>query len=78
MAIGDAAKCLDEFRTTWLNLPDAKIGVTISQSMLKRRTMTNFYNALSLYRENNAINASGVKKSKFYVPRIYMRDQRIV
>jgi type II restriction/modification system DNA methylase subunit YeeA len=50
-AVSDAAKQLDEFRNAWLNPPAEEIGVTISQRMLERRTLTNLYNALTTYRE---------------------------
>ncbi|MEW6405393.1 MAG: hypothetical protein AB1649_26680 [Chloroflexota bacterium] len=36
-------------RQGWLNPPEEDIGVTISERMLKQRTLTNLYNALTLY-----------------------------
>ena len=50
-AIAAAAKYLDDFRTGWLHPPVVEIGVTISEKMLQKRTLTNLYNALTLYRE---------------------------
>ena len=38
IAIGDAAKALDDARNNWLNPPDA------SEAELKKRTLTNLYN----------------------------------
>jgi len=38
-AIADAARALDETRNRWLNPPDA------SDAELKKRTLTNLYNA---------------------------------
>lgn len=39
IAIGDAAKALDDARNAWLNPPDA------TEAELKKRTLTNLYNA---------------------------------
>ncbi|MCB9134394.1 MAG: class I SAM-dependent DNA methyltransferase [Anaerolineales bacterium] len=50
-AIAEAARQLDAFRNAWLFPPENEIGVTISESMLKKRTLTNLYNALTDYRE---------------------------
>ena len=41
---------LVEFRQSWLH-PEG-VGITISEKMVKKRTLTNLYNALTLYREN--------------------------
>jgi hypothetical protein len=50
-AIGTAAKQLDGFRNGWLHPPESEIGVTISEKMLQKRTLTNLYNMLTFYRE---------------------------
>jgi hypothetical protein len=50
-AIAEAARRLVAFRQGWLHPPEDKIGVTISESMLKQRTLTNLYNALTIYRQ---------------------------
>ena len=50
-AIATAAKQLDAMRNGWLHPPAAEIGVTISEKMLQKRTLTNLYNMLTLYRE---------------------------
>ena len=47
-AIASAARELDTFRQAWLNPPG--VGVTISERMLAKRTLTNLYNALEKYR----------------------------
>ena len=49
-AIAEAARELVAFRQAWLNPPSEQIGVTISPSALKKRTLTNMYNALQHYR----------------------------
>lgn len=49
-AITQAAKDLVEFRQSWLH-PNG-VGITISAKLVKKRTLTNLYNALTLYREN--------------------------
>ncbi len=49
-AIADAARQLDAFRNAWLFPPQAEIGITISASMLNKRTLTHLYNALTDYR----------------------------
>jgi type II restriction/modification system DNA methylase subunit YeeA len=52
LAIAEAARQLDQFRTAWLN-PPATQEKTISVGEEKRRnnlTLTNLYNALNLYR----------------------------
>jgi hypothetical protein len=49
-AIAQAARDLVALRDAWLNPPAQDIGVTISQSMLNRRTLTNLYNDLDHYR----------------------------
>ncbi len=50
-AIGAAARRLVELRQGWLHPPEEDVGTVISESMLKRRTLTNLYNALGWYRE---------------------------
>ena len=47
IAIAQAAKQLDDFRNEWLNPPTDQIG----PKALSKRTLTNLYNALMLYRE---------------------------
>ncbi len=47
-AIAAAARELDAFRQAWLNPPG--VGVTISERMVAKRTLTNLYNALEKYR----------------------------
>ncbi len=47
-AIAAAARELDAFRHAWLNPPG--VGVTISERMVAKRTLTNLYNALEKYR----------------------------
>jgi type II restriction/modification system DNA methylase subunit YeeA len=51
-AIAEAARQLVALRQGWLHPPEEEIGITISQKMLKKRTLTNLYNALEYYREN--------------------------
>ncbi len=51
-AIAEAARQLVALRQGWLHPPEAEIGVTISERMLKKRTLTNMYNALGHYRAN--------------------------
>jgi hypothetical protein len=48
VAIAAAARELDAFRQAWLNPPG--VGVTISERMVTKRTLTNLYNALEKYR----------------------------
>lgn len=50
MAIAAAARRLDQFRTAWLNPPPENIGTTIPSHVLNALTLTNLYNALTLYR----------------------------
>jgi hypothetical protein len=45
------ARQLDAFRNAWLFPPKREIGVTISASMLNKRTLTHLYNSLTDYRE---------------------------
>ena len=49
--ISEFAKQLNEFRNDWLYPPEEEIGITISKKMLEKRTLTNLYNALNIYRE---------------------------
>lgn len=49
-AIAAAARQLDQFRTAWLNPPAEDIGITIPSHVVNNLTLTNLYNALSLYR----------------------------
>ena len=51
-AIAHAARHLVALRDGWLNPPAQEIGVTVSQSMLNRRTLTNLYNDLDHYRRH--------------------------
>jgi hypothetical protein len=51
-AISANAKELDDFRSGWLNSIEGEVGVTITMKTARRYTLTNLYNALSLYREN--------------------------
>ena len=51
-AIAEAARQLVVLRQGWLNPPEEEIGVTISSKMLKKRTLTNLYNALVYYRKS--------------------------
>jgi type II restriction/modification system DNA methylase subunit YeeA len=50
-AIAAAAKQLDDFRTEWLNPSSSLYSGSLSKIILQKRTMTNLYNALKLYRE---------------------------
>jgi hypothetical protein len=50
-AIAANAKALDDFRTDWLNSIEGQVGVTVTEKTARRYTLTNLYNALSLYRE---------------------------
>ncbi len=50
LAIAAAARQLDQFRTAWLNPPAEDIGITIPSHVVNNLTLTNLYNALSLYR----------------------------
>ena len=47
IAIAEAAKQLNDFRNEWLNPPTDQIG----PKALSKRTLTNLYNALTLYSE---------------------------
>jgi hypothetical protein len=47
-AIAAAAKALDDFRNNWLNPKDTLLQ---GSKALQKRTLTNLYNCLSLYRE---------------------------
>ncbi len=49
-AIAAAAKQLDDFRTEWLNPSSSLYSGSIGEKILQKRTLTNLYNALSLYR----------------------------
>jgi hypothetical protein len=49
--IAAAAKQLDDFRTEWLNPSSSLYSGSIGEKILHKRTLTNLYNALSLYRE---------------------------
>lgn len=49
-AIARAARLLDRFRTTWLNPPEEDIDRIIPSYIIKNLTLTNLYNALTLYR----------------------------
>jgi hypothetical protein len=51
-AIAQAARDLVTLRQGWLHPPAEEISVTISERMLKRRTLTNLYNALVHYRND--------------------------
>lgn len=59
-AIADQARKLDVFRNHWLN-PEG-IGVTFKESIAKRRTLTNLYNALENYRDNYKSGQRDIKK----------------
>jgi len=48
--IAQAARELVAFRQAWLHPPG--VGITFSQKMLKKRTLTNLYNALTHYRDS--------------------------
>ena len=48
--VKDETVDLVALRDAWLNPPAQEIGVTISRSMLNRRTLTNLYNDLDHYR----------------------------
>ncbi len=50
-AIAAAAKQLDDFRTEWLNPSSSLYSGSIGEKALQKRTLTNLYNALNLYRE---------------------------
>jgi len=50
-AIAQAARELVAFRDGWQHPPEEEVGVTISCHQLKKRTLTNLYNALTFYRE---------------------------
>jgi hypothetical protein len=52
-AIAAHAKALDDFRTGWLKSIEGQVGVTISEKVANRYTLTNLYNALTLYREKH-------------------------
>jgi type I restriction-modification system DNA methylase subunit len=49
-AIAEAARQLDQFRTAWLNPPAGDIGTVIPSHVVNNLTLTNLYNALTLYR----------------------------
>jgi len=50
-AIAQAARDLDQFRTAWLNPPPEDIGAVIPERIVNQLTLTNLYNALTIYRE---------------------------
>ncbi|MGB1252300.1 MAG: class I SAM-dependent DNA methyltransferase [Candidatus Promineifilaceae bacterium] len=50
MAIAEAARELVTFRQAWLHPPAKDVGVYLSKRDLKRRTLTNMYNALEHFR----------------------------
>jgi hypothetical protein len=50
-AIATAARQLDAFRERWLHPPEDEIGITIPTATVKRLTLTNLYNALTLFRD---------------------------
>ena len=50
-AIADAAKDLNELRETWLN-PSPVNGLALPESELKKRTLTNLYNARPTWLQN--------------------------
>ncbi len=50
-AIAQAARELDQFRTAWLNPPPEDIGIVVPERLIKQLTLTNLYNALTLYRD---------------------------
>jgi type II restriction/modification system DNA methylase subunit YeeA len=50
-AIAAAAKQLDDFRTEWLIPSSSLYSGSIGEKILQKRTLTNLYNALSLYRQ---------------------------
>ena len=50
LVIAEAARQLDQFRTAWLNPPAEDIGITIPSHVVNNLTLTNLYNALTLYR----------------------------
>lgn len=49
-AIAAAARQLDQFRTAWLNPPAGDIGTVIPSHVVNNLTLTNLYNALTLFR----------------------------
>lgn len=51
-AIAAAARQLDQFRTAWLNPPAEDIDTVIPSHIINNLTLTNLYNALTLYRES--------------------------
>jgi len=65
-AIAHAARDLVALRDGWLHPPAQEIGVTISQSMLNRRTLTNLYNDLDHYRRH--------VKGRTHNPRQWAKD----
>ncbi|MBP8055090.1 MAG: class I SAM-dependent DNA methyltransferase [Chloroflexi bacterium] len=52
LAIAAAARQLDQFRTAWLNPPAEDIDTVIPSHIINNLTLTNLYNALTLYRES--------------------------
>ena len=62
-AIAQTARDLVAFRRAWLHPPNSNIGTTISEKQLKKRTLTNLYNALTLYRDNPRIGIDAFKKA---------------
>ncbi len=65
-AIAEAARQLVRLRQGWLNPPEKDLESIISPSMLKKRTLTNLYNALVYYREK--------VKGKGRNPRLWKND----
>jgi hypothetical protein len=49
-AIAAHAKALDDFRTGWLRSIEGQVGITIIEKTANRYTLTNLYNALTIYR----------------------------
>jgi hypothetical protein len=67
-AISELARRLDDFRNSWLYPPEEEIGITISKKMLDRRTLTNLYNALNIYREKYI--------GKIHDPRLWIAENK--
>jgi hypothetical protein len=72
-AIAEAAKQLDDFRNEWLN-PQGDQFID-SEKALKKRTLTNLYNALALYREEYKGKARMPEAFKDAVNRIISLDE---
>lgn len=60
--IAEIAKKLNEFRNSWMCPPKKDVDVIISKATVKKRTLTNLYNDLRLYRNDYKGKSSDLKR----------------